>query len=67
MPAYDASNWYALVFVVYIMLNLYVLMNIVLAVIYNDYKKHLKVHTWVMLLFFLVISLDLCLPYILNI
>ncbi|KAK2165003.1 hypothetical protein LSH36_56g03051 [Paralvinella palmiformis] len=43
MPAYDASRWYVTVFIIYMLINLYVIMNIVLAVIYNSYKRHLKV------------------------
>ena len=43
MPAYDYNNWFALLFGVYVVVNLYIFMNIVLAVVYNNYKKHLKV------------------------
>lgn len=43
MPAYDYSNWFVIFFVIYVILNLYIFMNIVLAVVYNNYKKHLKV------------------------
>ncbi|XP_013398841.1 two pore calcium channel protein 1 [Lingula anatina] len=42
MPAYDNDNWSALFFVVYLLINLYIFMSILLAVIYNNYKKHLK-------------------------
>ncbi len=43
MPAYDNNNWSALFFMVYLIINLYIFMSIVLAVIYNSYKLHLKV------------------------
>uniref|UniRef100_X2AIS5 Ion transport domain-containing protein n=1 Tax=Capitella teleta TaxID=283909 RepID=X2AIS5_CAPTE len=42
MPAYDESKWFALFFTLYTIINLYVFMNVVLAVIYNNYKNHLK-------------------------
>jgi hypothetical protein len=35
MPAYDTSRWYAVFFVVYIVTNMYMLMAIFLAVVYN--------------------------------
>uniref|UniRef100_H3BCK6 Two pore segment channel 3 n=1 Tax=Latimeria chalumnae TaxID=7897 RepID=H3BCK6_LATCH len=41
MPAYNASGWYAIFFIVYIIINTYVFMSIFLAVVYNNYKKHL--------------------------
>lgn len=44
MPAYDASQWYALFFVVFLIVNLYVFMNVLLAVIFNSYKSNLKVN-----------------------
>lgn len=46
MPAYDSSNWYALFFIFFLVINLYMFMNVLLAVIFNSYKKHLKVTTW---------------------
>ncbi|XP_059167461.1 two pore calcium channel protein 1-like [Physella acuta] len=42
MPAYDKSKWFAIFFVVYLILCLYIFMSIVLATIYNNYKKNLK-------------------------
>ncbi|GFQ78929.1 two pore calcium channel protein 1 [Trichonephila clavata] len=42
MPAYDSNRWYALFFIAYIIICLYIFMNIFLAVIYNNYRKHLK-------------------------
>lgn len=43
MPAYNRSSWFALFFVVYVIVCLYIFMSIVLATIYNNYKKNLKV------------------------
>ena len=43
MPAYDANQWYALFFVVFLIINLYIFMNVLLAVIFNSYKNNLKV------------------------
>ncbi|XP_041352429.1 two pore calcium channel protein 1-like [Gigantopelta aegis] len=42
MPAYDNSNWFALFFIGYLIICLYIFMSIVLAAIYNNYKKNLK-------------------------
>ncbi|XP_055957374.1 two pore calcium channel protein 1 isoform X1 [Patella vulgata] len=42
MPAYDYSNWFALFFIAYVIVCLYIFMSIVLAAIYNNYKKNLK-------------------------
>jgi len=42
MPAYERSSWYALFFIVYVIINLYIFMSIVLAVVYNNYRRHLK-------------------------
>ncbi|CAB4055436.1 TPCN3 [Lepeophtheirus salmonis] len=42
MPAYDYSRWYAVFFLTYIVLTLYIFMNVVLAVIYNNYKRNLR-------------------------
>ncbi|KAI1296932.1 Two pore calcium channel protein 1B [Halotydeus destructor] len=42
MPAYNKSRSYALYFVLFLIVNLYLFMNIVLAVVYNNYRKHLK-------------------------
>lgn len=42
MPAYD-ENWiFSLFFVTFLTVNLYIFMNIILATIYINYKKHLK-------------------------
>ena len=42
MPAYNASGWYVWFFLIYVCVNLYLFMSIVLAVIYSNYRKHLK-------------------------
>jgi hypothetical protein len=42
MPGYDNSNWFALFFTVYMLISNYIFMSILLAVIYNNYRKHLK-------------------------
>ncbi|KAB7507663.1 Two pore calcium channel protein 1 [Armadillidium nasatum] len=42
MPAFDLSSWYVLFFMVFITLCFFIYMNIILAVIYNNYRKHLK-------------------------
>ncbi|GFO10198.1 two pore calcium channel protein 1 [Plakobranchus ocellatus] len=42
MPAYNRNNWFAIFFIVYIILCLYIFMSIVLAAIYNNYRKNLK-------------------------
>jgi len=43
MPIYDVNSLYAIFFIVFLIINLYVFMNIILATIYMNYKKHLKV------------------------
>ncbi|XP_021370570.1 two pore calcium channel protein 1-like [Mizuhopecten yessoensis] len=42
MPAYDENKWFALFFIGYIIICLYIFMSIVLAAIYNNYRKNLK-------------------------
>ncbi|KAK3605493.1 hypothetical protein CHS0354_004046 [Potamilus streckersoni] len=42
LPAYDESNWFAIFFVIYIIICLYIFMSIVLAAIYNNYRTNLK-------------------------
>ncbi|XP_073413590.1 two pore calcium channel protein 1-like isoform X1 [Dendrobates tinctorius] len=42
MPAYDYSWWYSVFFIAYIILNTYIFMSVFLAVVYNNYRKHLK-------------------------
>ncbi|XP_071963405.1 uncharacterized protein [Antedon mediterranea] len=42
MPAYDKNPWNVLIFIAYIIICIYILMSIFLAVIYKNYRKHLK-------------------------
>ncbi|XP_073528630.1 two pore channel protein 2-like [Phyllobates terribilis] len=42
MPAYDYSWWYSVFFIAYIILNTYIFMSVFLAVVYHNYRKHLK-------------------------
>ncbi|XP_030051782.1 two pore calcium channel protein 1 isoform X2 [Microcaecilia unicolor] len=42
MPAYDYNGWYSIFFIVYIIINTYIFMSVFLAVVYNNYRKHLK-------------------------
>ncbi|KAM4603839.1 two pore segment channel 3 [Polymixia lowei] len=42
MPAYNASFFFAVFFILYILINTYIFMSIFLAVVYNNYKKYLK-------------------------
>ncbi|XP_038073134.1 two pore calcium channel protein 1-like [Patiria miniata] len=42
MPAYDANGFYMIFFVVFVLLCNYIFMSIFLAVIYKNYRKHLK-------------------------
>ncbi|XP_075555699.1 uncharacterized protein LOC142588108 isoform X3 [Dermacentor variabilis] len=43
MPAYNDNSLFALFFVVYTLICLYIFMNIILAVIYYNYRENLKV------------------------
>ncbi|NXU98171.1 TPC2 protein, partial [Cettia cetti] len=43
MPAFDFSSWYSLFFITFVIINTYIFMSLFLAVVYNNYKKHLKV------------------------
>ncbi len=43
MPVIDRSLWYALYYIVFVVLNVFIFLNILLASIYTNYKKHLKV------------------------
>ncbi|AWP05193.1 putative two pore calcium channel protein 1-like [Scophthalmus maximus] len=42
MPAYNSSSFFAIFFIVYILVNTYIFMSVFLAVVYNNYKKYLK-------------------------
>ncbi len=43
MPVYEVSRLNAIPFIVFLLLGLYFLMNLLLAVIYNNYRDNLKV------------------------
>lgn len=43
MPAYNASLAFAIFFILYILINTYIFMSVFLAVVFNNYKKYLKV------------------------
>lgn len=43
MPAYNADVIFTLFFILYIFINTYIFMSAFLAVVFNNYKKHLKV------------------------
>ena len=43
MPAYDLNGFFSIFFIVFMLINLYIFINIILATIYTNYKKHLKV------------------------
>lgn len=42
MPMYDDSRLWSLLFIVYITVGVFLLMNLVLAVVYNNYRRHFK-------------------------
>ncbi|XP_072528048.1 two pore segment channel 3 [Salminus brasiliensis] len=42
MPAYNYSSFFAIFFILYIIINTYTFMSVFLAVVYNNYKKYLK-------------------------
>ena len=43
MPAYDNNPWFSLFFVIFIIVSMYIFVSIFLAVVYKNYRKHLKV------------------------
>lgn len=43
MPAYDNNPWSSLFFVIFIVVCMYIFVSIFLAVVYKNYRKHLKV------------------------
>lgn len=43
MPAYNSSSFFALFFILHLLINTYIFMSVFLAVVYNNYKKYLKV------------------------
>ncbi|XP_072490786.1 two pore channel protein 2-like [Notamacropus eugenii] len=42
MPAYNLDWRYSLFFITYIVINTYIFMSVFLAVVYNNYRKHIK-------------------------
>ncbi|CAF4788724.1 unnamed protein product [Rotaria socialis] len=42
MPAFNASILYVIFFMAYLLVNLYLFMNLLLAVIFSNYKQHLQ-------------------------
>ena len=44
MPAYDNNPWSSLFFVIFIIVCMYIFVSIFLAVVYKNYRKHLKVN-----------------------
>ena len=44
MPAYDSNAFYMIFFILFVLLCNYIFMSIFLAVIYKNYRKHLKVN-----------------------
>ncbi|KAK3599639.1 hypothetical protein CHS0354_029098 [Potamilus streckersoni] len=42
MPAYDKSSWFSILFSIYIIICLYLLLNIFLAVTYNSYRENMR-------------------------
>jgi len=43
MPAFNESILYVIFFLAYLLVNLYLFMNLLLAVIFSNYKQHLQV------------------------
>ena len=43
MPAYDFNAWSSLFFVIFIVVCMYIFVSIFLAVVYKNYRKHMKV------------------------
>lgn len=50
MPAYNYSIFFTIFFILYIVVNTYTFMSFFLAVVYNNYKKYLKVYQRCLLL-----------------
>ena len=42
MPAYDVASYYSIFFIVFEVVCIYIFMSIFLAVVYNNYRKNLK-------------------------
>ena len=43
MSAYDSNPWSSLFFVIFIIVCMYIFVSIFLAVVYKNYRKHMKV------------------------
>lgn len=43
MPAYDNNAWSSLFFVIFIVVCMYIFVSIFLAVVYKNYRMHMKV------------------------
>ncbi|KAK6919064.1 Ion transport domain [Dillenia turbinata] len=43
IPAYKASRWYCLIFVLYVLLGVYFVTNLILAVVYDSFKNQLAI------------------------
>ena len=43
MPAYDNNAWSSLFFVVFIVVCMYIFVSIFLAIVYKNYRMHIKV------------------------
>lgn len=43
MPAYYVSKWYSIIFVLFIVIAMYIFLAIILAVVYENYRKFLLV------------------------
>ena len=57
MPAYDDNPWSSLFFVIFIVVCMYIFVNIFLAVVYKNYHNHLEVGVLRYLLSVLEVSL----------
>ena len=45
MPAYDTNRGYVIIFAIFIISSMYVFLSVVLAVVYDNYRNHMKVCT----------------------
>lgn len=41
LPAYNENRWYCLFFVFYMMIGMFFLMNVLLATVFENYKRHI--------------------------
>ena len=42
LPAYNTSTWYTVFFIVYVIFGVFFLMNVLLAVIFDNYKRRVE-------------------------